>query len=114
MMQEFRKKGILKDGTIVVLRPMVKEDRDKLIDFFLRVSDQDRQFLRNNVHDPKVIDNWVNHIDYHRVFPLIAEVDDKIVGDATLHMRRTGWKRHLGNVRWRLPKNFRVAVWGLC
>lgn len=99
MMQEFRKKGVLKDGTVVVLRPMVKEDRDKLIDFFQRVSDQDRQFLRSNVHDPKVIDNWVNNIDYHKVFPLIAEVDGKIVGDVTLHMRRTGWKRHLGNVR---------------
>lgn len=99
MMQEFRKKGVLKDGTTVVLRPMVKEDRDKLIDFFLRVSDQDRQFLRNNVRDPKVIDTWANNIDYHKVFPLIAEIDDKIIGDATLHMRRTGWKRHLGNVR---------------
>jgi GNAT superfamily N-acetyltransferase len=99
MNQEFRKFGILKDGTKVVLRPMVKEDREKLLDFFSRVSDQERQFLRNNVRDPEVIDNWVQHIDYTRVFPLLAEVDEKIVGDATLHMRRTGWKRHLGNVR---------------
>ncbi len=99
MMQGFRKEGVLKDGTKVVLRPMVKEDRNKLIDFFSRVSEQDRQFLRSNVCDPKVIDNWVNNIDYHKVFPLVAEVDGKIVGDATLHMRRTGWKRHLGNVR---------------
>jgi GNAT superfamily N-acetyltransferase len=99
MVQMFRKEGVLKDGTKVVLRGMVKEDRDKLIDFFSRVSDQDRQFLRNNVRDPKVIDNWVNNIDYHKVFPLVAEVGEKIVGNATLHMRRTGWKRHLGNVR---------------
>ena len=106
MNQEFRKTGILKDGTRVVLRPMVKDDRDMLIDFFLRVSDQDRQFLRNNVRDPQVIDNWVNHIDYHKVFPLLAEVDDKIVGDVTLHMRRSGWKRHLGNVRVAVAEEF--------
>ena len=106
MKQDFRKEGILKDGTKVVLRPMVKEDRDKLINFFLRVSDQDRQFLRNNVRDPQVIDNWVNHIDYHKVFPLLAEVDNKIVGDVTLHMRRTGWKRHLGNVRVAVAQEF--------
>lgn len=98
-MQGFRKEGVLKDGTKVVLRPMVPEDKDKLLDFFARVSDQDRQFLRNNVRDPQVIDTWVNNIDYHKVFPLLAEVGDKIAGDATLHMRRTGWKRHLGNVR---------------
>jgi GNAT superfamily N-acetyltransferase len=99
MKQGFRKEGILKDGTKVVLRPLIKEDRDKLLEFFSRVSDRNRQFLRNDVRDPEVIDNWVNHIDYQKVFPLLAEVDGKIVGDATLHMRRTGWKRHLGNVR---------------
>lgn len=98
-MQGFRKEGKLKDGTKVILRPMVKEDRDKLLDFFQRVTDKDRQFLRNDVRDPSVIDAWVNNIDYQKVFPLLAEVDGKIVGDATLHMRRTGWKRHLGNVR---------------
>lgn len=104
--QNFRKEGVLKDGTKVILRPMVKEDRDKLIDFFSRVSDQDRQFLRNNVRDPKVIDTWVNQIDYYKVFPLLAEIDGKIIGDATLHMRRTGWKRHLGNVRVVVAKDF--------
>jgi len=105
-MQGFRKEGILKDGTRVILRPMVREDRDKLIDFFSRVADEDRQFLRNNVRDPKVIDTWVNNIDYHKVFPLLAEVDDKIIGDATLHMRRSGWKRHLGNVRVVVAKEY--------
>ncbi len=98
-MQGFRKEAKLKDGTKVILRPMVKEDRDKLLDFFQRVPDKDRQFLRNDVRDPNIIDSWVNNIDYHKVFPLLAEVDGKIVGDATLHMRSTGWKRHLGNVR---------------
>jgi len=105
-MQGFRKEGILKDGTRVILRPMVREDRDKLIDFFSRVADEDRQFLRNNVRDPKVIETWVNNIDYHKVFPLLAEVDDKIIGDATLHMRRSGWKRHLGNVRVVVAKEY--------
>jgi len=98
-MEGFRKEARLKDGTRVILRPMVKEDRDKLIDFFQRVAEKDRQFLRNDVRDPNVIDGWVNNIDYYKVFPLLAEVDGKIVGDATLHMRRSGWKRHLGNIR---------------
>lgn len=98
-MQVFHKEGKLKDGTIVTLRPMVATDRDKLIDFFSRVAEKDRQFLRNDVRNPQVIDTWVHNIDYHKVFPLLAEVADRIVGDATLHMRRSGWKRHLGNVR---------------
>ncbi len=98
-MVPFKKEGVLKDGSRVILRPMVKEDRDKLLDFFNRVSDHDLMFLRSDVRDPKTIEDWVNNIDYRKVFPLLAEVDGKIVGDATLHMRKVGWKRHLGNIR---------------
>jgi RimJ/RimL family protein N-acetyltransferase len=102
----YQKEGILKDGSRVILRPMVKEDRDKLLDFFHRVDDQDLMFLRNDVRDSATIDDWVNHIDYQRVFPLLAEADGKIVGDATLHMRKLGWKRHLGNVRVVVAKEY--------
>lgn len=95
----YYKEGVLKDGTRVILRPMVKEDREKLLDFFRRVKEKDLSFLRHDVRNPEVIDRWVDHIDYHLVYPLIAEVEGRIVGDATLHMRKVGWKRHLGNVR---------------
>ncbi len=105
-MTQYKKEGILKDGTRVILRPMVKEDRDKLLDFFRRVDDRDLMFLRSDVRDPAVIDDWVNNIDYQSVYPLIAEVDGKIVGDATLHMRKVGWKRHLGNIRIVIAKEF--------
>jgi len=98
-MASYEKEGVLKDGTRVILRPLRKDDRDRLLDFFQRVSDQDLMFLRSDVRDPAVIDDWVNNIDLRKVFPLIAEVNGRIVGDATLHMRRVGWKRHLGNVR---------------
>jgi RimJ/RimL family protein N-acetyltransferase len=105
-MAPFSKEGILKDGTRVRLRPMVREDRDKMVDFFKHVDPRDLLFLRSNVLDPAVIDHWVNHIDPTRVFPLLAEVDGRIVGDATLHMRKMGWKRHLGNVRVVVAKDF--------
>jgi RimJ/RimL family protein N-acetyltransferase len=105
-MASYYKTGVLKDGTVVVLRPMIQDDRDKLVDFFRRVDQHDLMFLRTDVRDPEVIEEWVKHIDYRRVFPLVAEVDDKIVGDATLHMRKVGWKRHLGNVRVVVAKEY--------
>jgi len=95
----YQKEGVLKDGARVELRPMVKEDREMLLKFFQGLNEQELSFLRNDVRDPAVIDHWVNHIDYRRVFPLVAVADGRIVGDITLHMRRVGWKRHLGNVR---------------
>lgn len=105
-MAPYQKVGVLKDGTRVTLRPMVKEDRDKMLDFFRRLDEKDKLFLRIDVRDQTVIDHWVNNIDYQKVFPLLAEVDGHIVGDATLHMRKVGWKRHLGNVRVVVAKDF--------
>ena len=105
-MAPYYKEGVLKDGTRVILRPLVKEDRDKLLDFFRRLDEKDLVFLRSDVRDPAVIDHWVNHIDPQRVFPLIAEAEGRIVGDATLHMRKMGWKRHLGNVRVVVAKDY--------
>jgi RimJ/RimL family protein N-acetyltransferase len=95
----YHKEGVLKDGSRVILRPMVKEDREKLLEFFRNLDTKALSFLRNDVRDPTVIDRWVTHIDYNRVFPLVAEADGRIVGDVTLHMRKLGWKRHVGNVR---------------
>jgi L-amino acid N-acyltransferase YncA len=105
-MASYQKVGVLKDGTRVTLRPMVKEDRDKMLDFFRRLDEKDKLFLRSDVRDQSVIDHWVSTIDYQKVFPLLAEVDGRIVGDATLHMRKVGWKRHLGNVRVVVAKDF--------
>jgi RimJ/RimL family protein N-acetyltransferase len=105
-MASYYKEGVLKDGTRVIIRPMVKEDREKLLDFFRRLEEKDLSFLRNDVRDPAVIDDWVSHIDYQRVYPLLAEVEGRIVGDATLHMRKVGWKRHLGNVRVVVARDF--------
>jgi RimJ/RimL family protein N-acetyltransferase len=102
----YQKEGVLKDGSRVIMRPMVKEDREKLLDFFGNLDAKELSFLRNDVRDPAVIDHWVNHIDYNRVFPMVAEADGRIVGDITLHMRKIGWKRHLGNVRVVVAKDY--------
>jgi RimJ/RimL family protein N-acetyltransferase len=95
----YHKEGVLKDGSRVILRPLVQEDREKLLGFFQSLDATAVSFLRNDVRDPAVIDRWVKHIDYNRVFPLVAEAEGRIVGDVTLHMRQVGWKRHVGNVR---------------
>src|SRR5512143_2581121 len=106
MAATYYKEGWLKDGSRVILRPLVKEDREKLLEFFRGLDEKDILFLRSDVRDPAIIDHWVNHIDLTRVFPLVAEFQGRIVGDATLHMRKVGWKRHLGNVRLVVAKDF--------
>src|ERR1043166_8014735 len=55
-------------------------------------------FIKHRVTEPTVIREWCRNIDLGRNFPLLALMDSKIVGDATLHQQLGGWKRHIGRV----------------
>jgi len=102
----YRQIVTLKDGARVLIRPLTKEDHSALLDLFLPVSPDERRFMRHNVNDPEVIAKWVDNIDYDQVFPLIALVGDRIVGDVTLHFNQ-GHARHRAEVRIFLAKDFR-------
>ena len=93
------KQGKLKDGTLVTLRPMEKDDEEALYRFFQGLPHDLLLFLRHNVQDRQVVRHWAEHLNYDRVLPLIAVAGDDIVGDATLHRVPQGWKRHIGRVR---------------
>jgi len=95
----FPKTIVLKDGTKVLLKAMTHTDRDSLHQFFARIPEQDRKFLKHDVSKKEVIDSWLKDISYGRVFPLLAEVDGTVVADATLHRRSAGWLKHVGEVR---------------
>ena len=107
MLAGYPKKVQLHTGTGVTIRPMVKEDADKLHTFFSRVPREDRLFLRDDVTMRDVIDAWARDLDYDRVLPLVAEVGGNIVGDATLHRRKFGWTSHVGKVRLLIDKDYR-------
>jgi GNAT superfamily N-acetyltransferase len=99
MMKVYQKECKLKDGTSVLLRPLVAEDREGLITFFQSLPEEQRRFLRHDVTDVKIIEFWTEHIDYNRAFPLLALIGERIVGDITLHRIPHGWKHHIGNIR---------------
>ena len=107
MLPGYPKKVVLQTGTAVTIRQMAKEDEGKLFAFFSRVPAEDRLFLRDDVTRRDVIDAWARELDYERVVPLVAEVGDNIVGDATLHRRKAGWTSHVGKVRVVVEKDYR-------
>jgi len=96
--QKFPKKLTLKDGLKVSLRPLKREDEKAFHDFFQAIPEQERMFIKHRVQDAAVIRDWCHNIDYGRNLPLLAVVDGKIIGDATLHQQLGGWKRHVGRV----------------
>ena len=107
MFKHYPKRAKLADRTQVTLRLMVKKDQQALYEFFQRVPKEDRLFLREDVSKPATIQSWVDELDYERVLPLVALMDGKVVGDATLHRRAIGWTRHLGKVRLVIDPQYR-------
>jgi L-amino acid N-acyltransferase YncA len=89
----------LRDGTPVTVRPLRSPDSAALGDFFRRIPEEDRKFLKDDVTRAEVIEAWCRDINPGRVLPLIAEAEGKVLADATLHLRRAGWLRHVGEVR---------------
>jgi RimJ/RimL family protein N-acetyltransferase len=103
----YQKETVLKDGTKILLRPMVTEDQDALYEFFKGVSEEEARYLRDDVKSRLLIESWAKNLDYSRTLPILAIKDDIIVADATINRRRSGWKWHLGTVRIFVHKDYR-------
>lgn len=99
MLEEYPKMSKLRNGVELTLRPMVREDEANLLGFFRRLPPEDRLFLKDDVTNPDVIQSWAENVDYNRVIPILALVEDRVVGDATLHRSRFGWSTHVGEIR---------------
>jgi len=109
----YQKEAQLKDGTKILLRPMVTQDKDALYEFFKEVPREDAQFLRDDVSSILVIERWVKKLDYTRTLPIVAIRAGKIIADATINRRRSGWKWHLGTVRLFVHQGYRNVGLGL-
>ena len=104
---KYQKETKLKDGTKVLLRPMVAEDQDALYEFFKAVSKEEARYLRDDVKSRLLIESWAKNLDYSKTLPILAIKDDIIIADATINRRRSGWKWHLGTVRIFVHKDYR-------
>jgi GNAT superfamily N-acetyltransferase len=97
-LQRFPREITLKDGSRCRLRPLRKDDEKAFHEFFQGVPEAERMFIKHRVHEPAVIADWCRNIDLGRNLPLLAWLDGKAVGTATLHQQLGGWKRHIGRV----------------
>ena len=106
-LKTYQKEAILKDGTKILLRPMVIEDQDALYEFFKAVSEEEARYLRDDIKSRLLIESWAKNLDYSRTLPILAIKDDIIIADATINRRRSGWKWHVGTVRIFVHKDYR-------
>jgi RimJ/RimL family protein N-acetyltransferase len=99
MFLNYPKEIELKDGRKVTIRPMGKNDNNKLLKFFRELRPQDRLCMRDDVTNPNTVQKWIEALDYDTVVPLLATTGEDIVADASIHRNTHGWSRHVGRIR---------------
>ncbi len=104
----YRKFVTLKNGQRVMFRFLNEQDRQHLIQLFQEAPEEDIRFLKQDVKDEKLINYWVDHINYRKVLPLVAVnlEDNRLVADATLHRGKHSAK-HIGEIRIFVSRPFR-------
>ncbi len=103
---QYRSIATLSDGARVLFRPLTADDKEKLIEMFATASDDDVAHLRDDVRNAELVGGWADNLQYDKVFPLVAVINDQIVGEVTLHFYR-GPHRHIGEIRIFLMRGFR-------
>lgn len=86
----------LRDGTDCVIRPLRRNDCSRLMKFFEVIPEMERLFIKQRLSDPDLLQKWCREIDYESNLPLLMLKGTQVIGEATLHQRQGGWKRHVG------------------
>ncbi len=110
--EAYPKTIMLRDETLVTVRLLREEDKVSLIEFFNRVPEEDRYYLKENVTSPEVVHSWTSSIDFRRVIPIVALAGDQIVADATLHRSRSPARSHAAEIRVVVDPAFREVGLG--
>lgn len=107
LLDQYPKTVRLKDGTVITLRPLRSDDADRLVDLFSDVDEEELRILRDDVTNPDVVRRWATELDYERVLPIVAEVEGRLIGDATLHRRPVSPYEKVGKVRLYVHRDYR-------
>src|SRR3972149_12256756 len=68
----FPKEVCLGDGSRVLVRSLEDGDEQALLAFFLRIPEEERFFLKEDVTAPEVVERWVRERDFRRALALVA------------------------------------------
>jgi len=86
----------LRDGTSTLVRPIGRRDENRLQKFLMSVPEEERLFIKQSLADRTTVRDWCRNQDFEQNLPLLMLHGSKIIGEATLHQRLGGWKRHIG------------------
>lgn len=97
----------LGDSTSIVLKLMTSDDRDAMLKFAQGLPQEDLLFLRVDLTQPEVVDDWVSNLETGHSTSIVAYDNDILVGYATVHKNPAPWTRRVGELRVNVSRTFR-------
>lgn len=105
--ETYPKQVTLPDGPEVQLRPMTHDDRDAVLAFARNLPEEDLLFLRVNLTEPAVVDEWLRNIEAGYSTTLVATDETGLVGYAAVHRNPAPWTRRVGEIRVNVSPGYR-------
>ncbi len=97
----------LKPDGKVTIRVMDRSDRDAVLAFARSLPEEDLLFLRTDLTEESVVDEWFDAIDNGLTTSLIAYEGDATAGYATVHRTKARWTRRVGEIRVNVGPEYR-------
>lgn len=82
----------LHDGTLVTIRPLQDSDFESSLKFFQSLPPGDLWCYGKNLAQADNLSGYIDRGKSDKVIQYVAEVDKKIVGEATIELESNGWK----------------------
>jgi L-amino acid N-acyltransferase YncA len=102
----------LSDGRPVSFRLMQAGDKEKVLGFARSLPPDDLLFLRTDITEPALVDEWIGNIEKGATVTVLAEVDGEMAGYASLHLEQARWTRRVGEIRVQVAVAYRGAGLG--
>ena len=110
--EKFPSKITLANKTKVEIRIMTKADREAILAFANSLPEEDLLFLRVDLTQPSVIDEWIANLETGDSTSLVAYDSDGLIGYATVHRSKARWTRRVGEIRVNVASAYRAQGLG--
>ncbi len=93
----------------VRFRMLGEGDLEAMLAFTRQLPEHDKLFLRIDITDPQVVQDWIDNVRQAKTVTVLAEEKDsgEIVAYGSLHHSEILWTRHLGEMRLLVGSAFR-------
>jgi L-amino acid N-acyltransferase YncA len=102
----------LVDGAKVEIRLMSGADRDAVLAFSQALPQEDLLFLRVDLTQPEVVDEWLHQVEIGHSTSLVAYDTNGLIGYATVHRNPAPWTRRVGELRVNVSQAYRTRGLG--